>query len=187
MARWEPDADGRLKQAAMALFHERGYAEVTVAEIADRAGLTKRTFFNYFADKREVLFAGSEAYLASVVKHVAEAEAGLEPIDVAVLALTLSGLELAQYGEWARARRDLIASSTELQERDLIKNAALTSAIAEALSERQVEARTAVLAAQAAMAVFGIAYSDWVEGRSGDLPGLIQQSLADLRRAVAPN
>src|SRR4051812_19808461 len=102
MARWEPDAQGRLQQAAVTLFRERGYADVTVAEIADRAGLTKRTFFNHFTDKREVLFAGAPAYEQSVLTYLAEADAGLGPLDAAVAALTRSSLDLAAYGEYAK-------------------------------------------------------------------------------------
>src|ERR1035441_4713331 len=79
MARWERDAKGRLQLAALELFRERGYAEVTVAEIADRAGLTKRTFFNHFADKREVLFAGAKDFEASIVKHLTQARDDLAP------------------------------------------------------------------------------------------------------------
>ena len=184
MARWEPDAQGRLQQAAMALFRERGYAEVTVAEIADRAGLTKRTFFNHFTDKREVLFAGAKAFEASIVKHLTEAGDDLDPIDAAIVALTRGGLELSQYADFARARRDLIASSPELQERDLIKMTSLASAIAEALRQRHVPARTATLTAQAAVAVFTTAYGDWVDDSTADLDTLMQRSLADLRRAV---
>ena len=125
MPRWEPDAQGRLQQAAMTLFLERGYAAVTVAEIADRAGLTKRTFFNHFPDKREVLFAGAQDFEAGIVKHLTEAPDDLAPIDAAIAALTHSSLELAQYSDYARIRRDLIASSPELQERDLIKMTSL--------------------------------------------------------------
>jgi AcrR family transcriptional regulator len=157
---------------------------VTVAEIADRAGLTKRTFFNHFADKREVLFAGVQAFEDSIIKHLTEADGDLEPIDAAVLGLTRAGLELSGYGEFARARRDLIASSTELQERELIKMASLTSAIAQTLRERHVPTRTATLAAQAAMAVFNTAYGDWIDESTADLHTLMQRSLADLRQAV---
>lgn len=184
MARWEPDAQGRLQQAAVTLFLERGYAEVTVAEIADRAGLTKRTFFNHFADKREVLFAGAPAYEASVLKHLAEAGAGLDPMDAAVEALARSSLELAAFGEYAKLRRDLIASSTELRERDLMKTVSLTSAIAGALGERQVPARAAAFIAQAAVAVFTTAYADWIDDLTADFAALMRQSLADLREAI---
>jgi AcrR family transcriptional regulator len=184
MGRWEPDAPGRLQQAAMALFRERGYAEVTVAEIADRAGLTKRTFFNHFADKREVVFAGAKDFEASVVKHLAEADDDLDPIDAAVAGLTRSGLELSQYRDFGRARQELIASSPELQERDLIKMTSLALAMAETLRQRQIPARTATLTAQAAVAVFTAAYGDWVEDSTTDLDTLMRRSLADLRQAV---
>ncbi|MEU5698207.1 TetR/AcrR family transcriptional regulator [Streptomyces aurantiacus] len=184
MARWEPDAQARLQQAAMALFTEGGYAEVTIAQIADRAGLTKRTFFNHFTDKREVLFAGAKAFEESVVKHLAEAHDGLDPIDAAVVALTRAGLALAGYGEFARARQELIASSTELQERDLIKMTSLASAMAEALCRIGVPPRTATFTAQAAVTVFTTAYADWITDPGADLDALMQRSLADLRRAV---
>ena len=74
LARWEPNAKERLQQAAFALFEERGYADVTIAEIAERAGLTKRTFFNHFVDKREVLFAEAQAFEASIVGYVLDAD-----------------------------------------------------------------------------------------------------------------
>ncbi|MER6074239.1 TetR family transcriptional regulator [Streptomyces sp. NPDC001817] len=185
MARWEPDAQGRLQQAAMELFAERGYAEVTVAEIADRAGLTKRTFFNHFADKREVLFAGAKDFEDSVVAHLSEADSDLAPVDAALHALTRAGQGLAAYGDYARARQALIASSPELQERDLIKTASLTSAIAQALRRRGVPASTSTLAAQAATAVFTAAYGDWISDTAGDLHTRTQRSLHDLRSALS--
>jgi AcrR family transcriptional regulator len=184
MARWEPDAQGRLKQAAFTLFVERGYADVTVAEIADRAGLTKRTFFNHFADKRDVLFAGADALEASIVQHLVDAEADLDPLDAAVLALTRASQELAAYGDSARDRRDLIASSHELQERDRIKMASLARAVAETLEERGVTARDATLTAQVALAVFDTAFDDWVEDTTRDVETLMQRALADVRRVV---
>lgn len=184
MARWEPNALERLQQAAVTLFIERGYAEVTVAEIADRAGLTKRTFFNHFPDKREVLFAGAQAFEDSVVRHLEEAGSDLEPIDAAVRALTSGGQELSGYGDFGRIRQDLIATSTELQERELIKMAALASAIADALRRRGVHTRTATLTAQTALAVFTTAYSDWVSDNTADLHDVMQRSLADLRQAI---
>src|SRR4051812_4219499 len=184
MGRWEPGAEGRLQQAAMELFRERGYAEVTVAEIADRAGLTKRTFFNHFADKREVLFAGAEAFEASVVKHLTEFDDDGDPIEAAVVALTRGGLELSAYSDFARVRQELIASSPELQERDLIKMTSLASVMAEALRRRHVPPRTATLTAQAAVAVFTTAYGDWVDDSTTHLETLMQRALSDLREAV---
>lgn len=185
MARWEPNALERLQQAAATLFVERGYAAVTVAEIADRAGLTKRTFFNHFPDKREVLFAGAQTFEDGVVKHLDEADGGLVPIDAAVLALVRGAQGLSGYGGFARTRQDLIASSTELQERELIKMAALASAIARALRRRGVPARTADLTAKTAVTVFTTAYEDWIDDSAADLTALMQRSLTDVRVAVS--
>jgi AcrR family transcriptional regulator len=184
MARWEPDARGRLQQAAMSLFRERGYAEVTVAEIADRAGLTKRTFFNHFADKREVFFANGEMFEKSVLAHLAAAGPGLDAIGAAVLALTRGGLELEPYYEYAKSRIEVLATTPELRERDLIKTARLTEAMAGALVERGVPARTASFAAQAAVAVFTVAAADWIATPTADFPQLMTAALTELRQAV---
>src|SRR5215472_3630839 len=81
MGRWEPDARGRLERAALELYGERGFEQTTVAEIAGRAGLTERTFFRHFADKREVLFAGSAALRDLIVNAVTSAPASATPID----------------------------------------------------------------------------------------------------------
>jgi AcrR family transcriptional regulator len=185
MGRWDPNAGGRLQQAAMALYLERGYDDVTTAEIAERAGLKKRSFFRYFADKREVLFAGAEAFQAHVVAAVADADADVSPIDAVVAALAAGGAQLAQYGEFARGRRDLIASSADLQERELIKMASLTAAVAEALRHRRVDALRATLTAQAGVAAFTTAYERWIdEDGASDFPALVHQSLDELRRAI---
>jgi len=184
MGRWEPNAKQRLQQSAMVLFYERGYADVTIAEIADRAGLTKRTFFNHFTDKREVLFADAEAFEARIATYLSETDEQLEPVDVAVAVLTRGGLDLAAYGEWARARRDLIVSAAELQERNLIKMTSLAELIAKGLLERDVPGRIASFTAQAAVAVFAAAYDEWAEDTSADFSTLMQRSLADLRQAI---
>lgn len=187
MGRWNPDAGGRLQHAAITLYLERGYEAVTVAEIAERAGLTKRTYFRHFADKREVLFAGADAFQESVLTAVTSAPDDAAPIDAAIRGLAAGGAQLAQYGEFARIRRDLIASATDLQERELIKMAALTAAIAGALRKRGVEARPATLAAHAAVVVFTAAYDRWNDDNATtDLPKLIHHCLDDLRQAVNP-
>lgn len=184
MGRWRPNASERLQHAAMELFVERGYDAVTVVEIADRAGLTKRSFFNHFADKREALFAGAAVFEAGVLGYLADAEFRSDPVDVAVRALTRAGQHLANYAGSARARRDLIASSRDLQERNLIKMAALAAAIAGGLRERGVASRGATFAAQAAVSVFTVAYDDWVEDASADFSSLTRRSLAEFRLAV---
>lgn len=170
----------------MALYLERGYDAVTVAQIAESAGLTKRTFFRYFTDKREVLFAGARAFQTAVTDAVESAPDAAAPIDAVIAALaSSSGEQLAQYGQFARRRRNLIASTADLQERELIKMASLTAAVAAALRRRGVPALRASLTSQAAMAAFTTAYDHWVDQDGAtDLPTLIQQSLNDLRRAI---
>ena len=98
------------------------------AEIAARAGLTKRTFFRYFADKREVLFSGSATFQENVVAAVIGAPEGVAPIDAVVAALAAGGTALTDLGEGARQRQRLIDTSTDLQEREMIKMAGLTKA-----------------------------------------------------------
>ncbi|WP_250005639.1 TetR/AcrR family transcriptional regulator [Actinoplanes sp. M2I2] len=187
MARWEPDARGRLQQAAMSLFRERGYAEVTVAEIADRAGLSKRSFFNHFADKREVFFANAQFFEESVLAHLASADPRLSAIDATVLALTRCGLDLSTVtsAEDAQTRLDVLVATPELRERDLNKTAELTAAMVEALGRRGVPPRTAGFAAQAGLAVFTVAVAEWLATPAADFPDLMRRALNELREAVA--
>jgi AcrR family transcriptional regulator len=184
MARWESDAAQRLQYAAMTLFMTRGYDDVTVAEITERAGLTKRSFFNHFTDKREVLFAGAQQFQAAVVDHLAATDEALVPLEAAVAALTRAGQGLASYGDSAKARRDLIASSIELQERNLVKMASLATALAEVLQTRGTPIRTATFAARTAVTVFTVAYDDWADNTTEDFSAVMQRTLTDFRLAV---
>jgi AcrR family transcriptional regulator len=186
MGRWEPNARGRLVQAAFALYGERGFEQTTVAEIAKRAGLTERTFFRHFADKREVLFAGADALQELMVSTVAEAPGSLAPIDAAVAGLEAAGAFIQEGGKLAQQRQAIIAASAELQERELIKLASLASALAGALRRRGVNDPAASLTAEAGMAVFKVAFERWVEGTNRqDLPRLVRESLEELRAVTA--
>ena len=187
MPRWEAGADTRLVQAAYELSVERGFEEVTVAQIAARAGLTKRTFFRYFTDKREVLFSGSADFQASVVSGVISAPEDVSPIDAVVAALAAAGAELTSLGEGVRQRQQLIDSSTDLQEREMIKVATLTSAIGDALRHRKVRLPAANLTAQAGMAIFKTAFDSWIRAeRPLTFPALMYETLNELRSAVSP-
>jgi AcrR family transcriptional regulator len=186
MGRWEPNARGRLMQAAFALYGERGFEQTTVAGIAERAGLTERTFFRHFADKREVLFAGAQALQELLVSTVAEAPASLAPIDAAAAGLEAVGVFIQEGGDLARERQAIIASSTELQERELIKLASLADALAEALRRRGVEDPAASLTAEAGIAVFKVAFERYVnDSNDQELPRLIRASLEDLKAVTA--
>jgi AcrR family transcriptional regulator len=186
MGRWQPDARGRLAQAAFALYRERGFEQTTVAEIAERAGLTERTFFRHFADKREVLFAGAQALQDLLVSTVAEAPASAAPIEAAAAGLQAAGAFIQEGGDLAQQRQAIIAASAELQERELIKLASLAAALAEALRARGVEDPAASLTAEAGIAVFKVAFESWVEGDGEeDLPQHITVSLDELKAVAA--
>src|SRR3954468_12104511 len=138
MGRWEPDAAGRLREAAMALYAEQGFERTTVAEIADRSGVTARTFFRHFADKREVLFAGSEELERRMVDALSAAPPAAGPMDAVAAALLAAAEMFAERREYSRRRQAVIAATPELRERELIKLASLAAAFAEALRQRGV-------------------------------------------------
>jgi AcrR family transcriptional regulator len=187
MGRWEPGAGERLGKAALDLFVEEGYERTTVAEIAARAGVTERTFFRYFADKREVLFAGGAELEALLVKAAAEAPASATPLDAIAGALEIVAAEVfADRQDFARQRQMIINSSPDLQERELLKLAALTTATAGALRDRGASPAAASLAAETGMAVFKTAFARWVNEPSGPTLGeLITETFAELKAAVA--
>src|SRR5580698_8977614 len=117
VVRWEPDSRGRLEKAALELYGERGFDNTTVAEIAQRAGLTERTFFRHFADKREVLFWGAGALQDLFVTAVASAPESATPLEAVAGALAAAGALLQQRGDFPRRRQSIIAASAELRER----------------------------------------------------------------------
>src|SRR5450432_2833934 len=151
MGRWEPDALGRLQRAAMELYAERGFEQTTVAEIAARAGLTERTFFRHFADKREVLFWGAGTLQELLVSAVASAPGSAAPIDAVAAALETAGTLFQECRESVLQRQAVIAANAELRERELIKLASLASALGGALRRRGVREPAASLAGEAAI------------------------------------
>jgi AcrR family transcriptional regulator len=186
MTRWQPNARGRLERAAMELYVERGFEQTTVAEIATRAGLTERTFFRYFADKREVLFGGAAHLQELLVRAVAGADPDLAPIAAIAAALEAAGELMQENHEGARQRQAIINAHPDLQERELIKLASLAGALADTLRGRGVSDPTASLAAEAGIAVFRIAFERWVSESDGaDLARVIRESFDALRAATA--
>jgi AcrR family transcriptional regulator len=186
MGRWQPNARGRLEQAALELYTERGFEQTTVAEIAERTGLTERTFFRYFADKREVLFAGAGSLQELLVSTVAGAPDSVAPIDAVAAALAAAGAVFEERRDYSRRRQGVIAANAALQERELIKLASLASAIAEALRGRGVKEPAASLTAEAGIAVFKIAFERWIdEADRHDLAQLIRDSLDQLKAVIA--
>jgi AcrR family transcriptional regulator len=186
MGRWEPDAQGRLGSAAMELFSERGFDDTTVAEIAERAGLTKRTFFRYFADKREVLFGGAQMLEELFVTAVENAPGPASAFDAMAAALDASATMFEQRREFAAQRQQIIAANPDLQERELIKLASLAAAVASALRRRGVGDPAAILTAEAGLAVFRVAFERWIDpANEQELRALLVQALAELRAVTA--
>jgi AcrR family transcriptional regulator len=186
MSRWKPDAAGRLIKAALVLFDAQGYDETTVAGIAEAAGLTKRTFFRYFTDKREVLFSGSHELSDRWIGGIESAA----PKSGAMAAVSTGLDDVAQLfadrHPFARVRSRIIAANPELQERELIKLQSLAGEIEAALVRRGVPSNAATLAAQAGVTVFHVAFARWVAQDDPAVFGaLIDDSLRDLRSVIA--
>jgi AcrR family transcriptional regulator len=186
MSRWEPNPRGRLEQAAMELYTERGFEQTTVTEIARRAGLTERTFFRHFTDKREALFAGSAQLQELLVTTLADAPASAPPIEAVAAALQAAAALFQERREQSRQRQRIIADNSELQERELIKFASLSAALADTLRRRGVAEPSASLAAEAGIAVFKISFERWLSGPDErEISQLIRESIAELRAVTA--
>jgi len=187
MGRWQPNARGRLERAAVELFAEQGFAATTVPQITARAGLTTRTFFRHFADKREVLFAGDEELPALVARLVADAPAALGPMLVIAHGLeTIAATTFEGRLEYLRLRRAVIQADDGLRERELRKLAVLSEAISRGFRERGVDELTATLAARLAVTVFSVTIARWLD-QNGEQPlsELVRDTLRALRAVTA--
>ncbi|WP_409462303.1 TetR/AcrR family transcriptional regulator [Amycolatopsis sp. GA6-003] len=186
MARWQPETTQRLVVAAVDLFTEQGYDATTVAQIAERAGVTKSTFFRHFSDKRELLVAGQETLSRLLAEGIAEAPSEASPLEAVA-----AGLERAS-GAMGPANRELgprlkaaVAASTELQERDALKNVGLAAAMSAALVARGVPDAVAHLAAELGVLAFKRGYAQWSEAERDSAGGLAQYAVAALRELRA--
>ncbi len=186
MGRWQPDSRGRLQEAALALYSERGFDQTTAAQIAARAGLTERTFFRHFADKREVLFGASAILQERIVAAVAGAPPADGPLDAVGRGLDAAAFMLGESRrDLARQRQAVIAANPELRERELAKLADYAADVATALHHRGVGEPQASLAAETGMTVFRVALERWANGDDDhDLADVMRSSMAELR-AVA--
>lgn len=186
MARWEPDARGRLEKAAMELFQKRGYARTTVGDIAEHAGLTERTFFRYFTDKREVLFSGSAELERALVDLVLGARKDLTPLQVTIDAIEQVSTWLQSKRDFAdvRARYTIVTEHAEVRERELIKMAALAVAITKALHARGVSEPTASVVAESGITVFKVGFERWVSAKKASDFAVHVRAAADALKAA---
>jgi AcrR family transcriptional regulator len=171
----------------MELYRERGFDQTTVAEIAARAGLTERTFFRYFADKREVLFGGGEALQKLIADGIAAAPAGASALDSMAEGILATAPLLEERRAFARQRKALIEAYPELLEREVMKLTSLASAAAEALRARGVREPAASLAAEAGIAVFKVGFGGWIgDAKKRHLSHHLRSALGELQALVGP-
>src|SRR5438045_2967019 len=184
MARWEPGARERLQAAALELFATRGFEQVTAAEIAQSVGLTERTFFRHFSDKREVLFHGQQRLVQAFLASADSAPAGASPIDVVTCALLGAAAFFPDDNRaFSRTRQSIIDRNPALHEREVQKLASIAGTLAEALRARGIDEVTAALAAHSALTVFGIAFAQWI--RDGEERPFAEISTEVLRTLLA--
>lgn len=185
MARWEPGTLDRLQVAALELFEERGYDGTAVADIAARAGLTERTFYRHYTDKREVLVSGTTELASLLATTIAAQPADAAPLATVVAALEEAGRFFDARRPFSMRRQAVVEASRDLRERELAKLDALTITLTEALAERGVDTRQAVLVATVGVSLFHVAFGHWVRDPEGRGFGLfVHQAVQDLRDAV---
>jgi AcrR family transcriptional regulator len=178
MVRWEPGAPERLQKAALELFATRGFEQTTATEIAQSVGLTERTFFRHFSDKREVLFYGQHVLAEAFLAGVDAAAPGASPIEIVASALqSAASFFPDERRPYFRTRQSVIDQNPALQERERHKLASIATAVAGALRARGVDELAATLAAESGATVFGIAFVQWIREDE-------QRSLADVAAAV---
>jgi AcrR family transcriptional regulator len=171
--------------SAMELYAERGFEQTTASDIAERAGVTERTFFRYFADKREVLFFGASGLQEYVVAAIVAAPQSMRPMETVGAAIEGVATQLADR-EFSRRRAAVIAANPGLQERELLKMATLAGAAADALRERGVPDPVAGLAAETGVTVFKIGFETWIgEGAPESFAECIREALDQLRSLTA--
>jgi AcrR family transcriptional regulator len=187
VGRWEPDSKGRLQEAALALFAERGFDQTTTAEIAARAGVTERTFYRHFADKREVLFGGSALLRDRILGGVAEAPAEAGPLEAVARGLDAAAQMLGEFRrDLSRLRYSVISANPELRERELAKLDDYATAVDAALRARGVAEPQARLAADAGMTILRVSIEQWITGEDeGDLRTVMRESVSALQAMAA--
>ena len=190
MARWKPGARERLAVAALDLFTEQGYDETTVAQIAERAGLTRSTFFRHFGDKREILTAGQKMLSRLLAEGVAEAPADATPLDAVAAGLDRASGAMTDFNRELGPRlHAAIEANEELRGRNAMKSIGMAAAIADALRSRGVSEAAAQVSAELGVLAFGLGYRRWSDPARDDDPGELiihtRAAFAELRSATA--
>jgi AcrR family transcriptional regulator len=178
------EARRRLQRAALELFEERGFDQTTTAQIARHAGVTERTFFHHFPDKREVLFGGEDVLRDLLVAAARDAPAELGPLETLLNAFLATEEWMEEGRAYSQPRHELVAATPALREREAAKLASLADSLADVLEERGVTRQRAVIAAHAGMTAFTVAVVAWYRQPSGEFGQRLRSAFDDLR-AVA--
>jgi AcrR family transcriptional regulator len=181
MPRSGDEARRRLQRAALDLYGERGFDATTAAEIAASAGVTERTFFRHFADKREVLFEGESALCEALVSAVRGVSDGAPPLAILRRAFRTAAAPVLEADRRAsEARHRVISASAALRERELAKGGALRSALVEALVARGLDRRVARLATEISWVAWAQAIDDWLGDPASSLTAELERQFDDL-------
>jgi AcrR family transcriptional regulator len=185
--RWQSGSRERLADAALRLFASQGFEGTTVAEIAAEAGLTERTFFRYYADKPEVLFAGQEEFQGLFLDGL-ETATGTRPMELVAAALdNAAGFFADDRRARSRSRQVVVSGNRDLQERELHKMSALADALSRAFAERGLDSTTAALAADTAVSVFRRSFATWIaEGETRSFRAVQRRVVRQLHAMLAP-
>ena len=182
MVRWEPGTKERLQAAALDLFATQGFEQTTAAEIAQAVGLTERTFFRHFSDKREVLFYGQQQFLQAFVDGMDAAPPDASPLEVVACALDAAASFFPdEYRPYSRTRQSVIDQNPALRERERHKMAGLAATVAGTLRARGIGEPAATLAAESGASVFGVAFAQWIrDGETRSLSAITADVLREL-------
>jgi AcrR family transcriptional regulator len=183
MARWQPGAAERLQKAALALFASQGFERTTAAEIAEAAGLTQRTFFRYFGDKRDVLFHGQDEFVGLFLAGLDAAPPRAAPMQFIAAAVHAAASWFTDDRRpYSRTRQAVIDSNPALQERERHKLAGLAVSVAAALRKRGIAEPAATLAAESGATVFAMAFAQWIrEDEDRSLASIAADLITQLR------
>jgi AcrR family transcriptional regulator len=176
----------RLRQAALDLYDQRGFDQVTIAEIAARADVTERTFFRHFADKREVLFGGETALRDTLVAAVADAPRNHAPLPALLWSFRAAIPLVEGNRRLSEPLRRVIAVTPALRERAQSKSVLLTEALATALRDRGTPEPAASLAAEIGMAVFNHVATAWFRHPDENLDALLSETFNSLHALTQP-
>jgi AcrR family transcriptional regulator len=190
MPRWKPDARQRLVVEALSLFAEQGYDATTVAQISERAGLTRSTFFRHFADKREILTAGQKVLSQLLTEGIDTAPPDATPMTAVAAGLERASAEMTSFNrELGPLLHAAIEANEELRDRQALKSIGMATAMVDALKRRNVPEPTAQVAAELGVLAFRLGYTRWADPTRDEDPGELathtRGAFDELRAAAA--